>query len=95
MSRLARGLLLTEDRRLASLLPTFRTDLANKLLSLTEQSRAVWLSRYQPGGGDNLNTWIILIKTYQLGMNSSLLHLSQLLARLLPPGSSHAPYLDH
>ena len=60
MSRLARGLLLTEDRRLASLLPTFRTDLANKLLSLTEQSRAVWLSRYQPGGGDNLHRWIIL-----------------------------------
>ena len=55
VSRLARGLLLTEDRRLASLLPTFRTDLANKLLSLTEQSRAVWLSRYQPGGGDNLS----------------------------------------
>ena len=24
--------------------------LANKLLSLTEQYRAVWLSRYQPGG---------------------------------------------
>ena len=61
VSRLARGLLLTEDRRLASLLPTFRTDLANKLLSLTEQSRAVWLSRYQPGGGDNLYRWIILM----------------------------------
>ena len=95
MSGLARGLLLTEDRRLASLLPTFRTDLANKLLSLTEQSRAVWLSRYQPGGGDNLYKSYKYNGTLTAGMNSSLLHLSQLLARLLPPGSSHAPYLDH
>ena len=50
-----------------SQLPTFKTDLANKLLSLTEQYRAVWLSRYQPSG-----------------MQSSLLHLSQLLNTLLP-----------
>ena len=28
--RLSRGLLLTEDRKVASLQPTFRTDLANK-----------------------------------------------------------------
>ena len=49
-ARLARGLILTEDRTVASLQPTFKTDLANKLLSLTEQYRAVWLSRYQPSG---------------------------------------------
>ena len=49
-ARLTRGLILTSDRTVASLQPTFKTDLANKLLSLTEQYRAVWLSRYQPGG---------------------------------------------
>jgi len=49
-ARLTRGLLLSVDRKIASLQPTFRTDLANKLLSLTEQYRAVWLSRYQPSG---------------------------------------------
>eukprot|EP00092_Neocalanus_flemingeri_P008333 GFUD01008985.1.p1 GENE.GFUD01008985.1~~GFUD01008985.1.p1 ORF type:complete len:881 (-),score=182.76 GFUD01008985.1:190-2832(-) len=49
-ARLARGLILTEERNIAALQPTFRTDLANKLLSLTEQYRAVWLSRYQPSG---------------------------------------------
>jgi len=49
-ARLTRGLHLSADRKVASLQPTFRTDLANKLLSLTEQYRAVWLSRYQPSG---------------------------------------------
>jgi len=49
-ARLARGLILTEEKSIAALQPTFRTDLANKLLSLTEQYRAVWLSRYQPSG---------------------------------------------
>merc|ERR1711892_55319 len=49
-ARLARGLTLTEEKTVAALQPTFRTDLANKLLSLTEQYRAVWLSRYQPSG---------------------------------------------
>jgi len=49
-ARLARGLILTEERNIASLQLNFRTDLANKLLSLTEQYRAVWLSRYQPSG---------------------------------------------
>jgi len=49
-ARLARALVLTADKTLSELQPTFKTDLANKLLSLTEQYRAVWLSRYQPGG---------------------------------------------
>ena len=52
-ARLTRALILTEERTVASLQPTFKTDLANKLLSLTEQYRAVWLSRYQPGGMQN------------------------------------------
>lgn len=34
----------------ANLPPTFRTDVANKLLSLTEQYRALWLSRYHAPG---------------------------------------------
>lgn len=34
----------------ANLPPTFRTDIANKLLGLVEQYRALWLSRYEPQG---------------------------------------------
>ncbi len=34
----------------ANLAPTFRTDIANKALSLVEQYRALWLSRYEPQG---------------------------------------------
>ena len=30
--------------------PTFRTDIANKALTLVEQFRALWLSRYEPQG---------------------------------------------
>ncbi len=35
---------------LEDLSPTFRTDFANKLLSLREQLRALWLTRYHPQG---------------------------------------------
>lgn len=35
---------------IAGLSPTFKTDMANKLLSLIEQYRALWLSRYEPPG---------------------------------------------
>ena len=34
----------------AYLPPTFRTDIANKTLTLVEQYRALWLSRYEPQG---------------------------------------------
>ncbi len=34
----------------ANLPPTFRTDIANKALTLVEQYRALWLSRYEPQG---------------------------------------------
>ncbi len=34
----------------SNLPPTFRTDIANKALSLVEQFRALWLSRYEPQG---------------------------------------------
>jgi hypothetical protein len=34
----------------ANLPPTFRTDIANKALTLVEQFRALWLSRYEPQG---------------------------------------------
>ena len=34
----------------SNLQPTFKTDIANKLLSLVEQYRAHWLSRYHPHG---------------------------------------------
>lgn len=30
--------------------PTFRTDIANKLLALIEQSRGAWLQRHLPAG---------------------------------------------
>ncbi len=35
---------------LSNLQPTLKTDVANRLLSLTEQYRALWLSRYHPHG---------------------------------------------
>jgi len=50
LCRLARGMITAKVQSVMELQPTFRTDLANKLLSLTEQYRAVWLSRYIPGG---------------------------------------------
>lgn len=34
----------------ANLPPTFRTDIANKALTIVEQYRALWLSRYEPQG---------------------------------------------
>jgi hypothetical protein len=34
----------------ANLPPTFRTDIANKAITLVEQYRALWLSRYEPQG---------------------------------------------
>lgn len=34
----------------ANLPPTFRSDIANKALTLVEQYRALWLSRYEPQG---------------------------------------------
>ena len=34
----------------ANLPPTFRTDIANKALTLVEQVRALWLARYEPQG---------------------------------------------
>jgi len=34
----------------SNLPPTFRTDIANKALTLVEQFRALWLSRYEPQG---------------------------------------------
>ena len=35
---------------ISNLPPTFRTDIANKALTLQEQYRALWLSRYEPQG---------------------------------------------
>ena len=50
-ARLARGLVgAGAGLGLDSLPSTLRTDMANKLLLLTEQHRAVWLSRYLPAG---------------------------------------------
>jgi len=49
-ARIARGLLQTPGHKLEELASTFKTDIANKLLALIEQYRAVWLSRYLPGG---------------------------------------------
>ena len=36
--------------QIQNLPPTFRTDIANKALTLVEQYRALWLSRYEPQG---------------------------------------------
>ena len=40
----------TPGHKVDELPSTFKTDIANKLLALIEQYRAVWLSRYLPGG---------------------------------------------
>ena len=40
----------TAPPQIQNLPPTFRTDIANKALTLVEQYRALWLSRYEPQG---------------------------------------------
>ncbi|XP_023335018.1 uncharacterized protein LOC111706387 isoform X2 [Eurytemora carolleeae] len=47
-ARLSRGLLQAGEYKIELLQPTFKTDIANKLLALIEQYRAVWLIRYLP-----------------------------------------------
>ena len=50
-ARIGRSLLSSEiNIGVANLPPTFRTDIANKTLTLVEQYRALWLSRYEPQG---------------------------------------------
>ena len=57
-ARIGRGLTSSSSKNaekvsnigVANLPPTFRTDIANKALTLVEQYRALWLSRYEPQG---------------------------------------------